>query len=519
MLDISGVPLDPGCYLYRDANGEVIYVGKAKSLRKRVRSYFQGNITDPKTSLLVSEISSVDYYVTSTEVEALLLEYNLINKYKPRYNISLKESHRYAYIRISDEDFPRLLVARDKEAPGKYYGPFVNAEDRDNIIKALRKAFGIRTCKRMRRSPCLRYHIGLCSAPCIGNISKGEYNGRIRSIERFLDGRVGDLVRDLKDEMELMSSEKSYEKAMMLRDQIQALSSLLERQHVERDKSYDEDIINYIVDIDNVCLMVFNVERGTLGAKSEFSFPYIEGFLDEFIIQYYSENDVPKEIIIPHELSDDAIAPFLIEKRGRPVKLKVPKRGRKKDLLDLVRRNIEARFLEGKNMVSALREQLRLEKDPKVIECIDISHISGSYTVGSLVQFRDGKPDKSNYRRFKIRTVDGIDDFSAVAEVVRRRYKRLMSEGSRMPDLVVIDGGKGQLTAALGELRSLGLKVPVISLAKKNEEVYVPGLSKPLDIPRRSKAINLLVQLRDESHRFALEYNKLLRSKGMFKDV
>ncbi|HOP09002.1 MAG TPA: excinuclease ABC subunit UvrC [Candidatus Methanofastidiosa archaeon] len=519
MIDLDLVPFDPGCYLFKNDRGDVIYVGKAKSLRKRVRSYFQGTITDRKTSLLVSEIAAMDYFVTSNETEALVLESNLIKRYRPIYNIDLKDSHRYAYIKITDEDYPRLLVAREKDGGGRYYGPFVNAAVRDNIIKALRRSFGIRTCKRLRKRPCLRYHIGLCSAPCTGKISKTDYLENIRSIERFLDGRVSELIEDLRNEMNIQSDEKNFEKAIVLRDQIDALSTLLERQQMENDKRYNEDIINYIVDDGTVYLIIFNVFKGVLDNKAEFKFEYMDGFLDEFLTQYYSERDVPREIILPSGPGDGAIEDYLKERRGGPVRLTVPVRGRKKELLDLVRRNVETRYLDAKMMLEELRDALRLKKVPRRIECIDISHISGSHTVGSLVSFMDGRPDKSNYRRFKIRSVEGIDDFTAVSEVVRRRFNRLIREGSDMPDLLMIDGGKGQLMAAYSVLDELGAKVPVISLAKRDEDVFVPGLKNALDLPKRSLAMKLLVQVRDESHRFAIDYHRLLRSKGMIDDV
>jgi len=519
MIDVESIPLDPGCYLFRNVSDEVIYVGKAKSLRKRVRSYFSGRVSDAKTLNLVGDIDSVDYFVTSNEIEALVLENNLIQKYRPVYNIDLKDSHRYAYINVTDEKFPRLLVARERDGKGRFYGPFVNAAVRDNIIKALRKSFLIRTCKRLRKKPCLRYHIGLCSAPCIGNISVEEYGQNIRTIERFLDGKVDDLIKDLTQQMERHSNSSNYEKALILRDQITALSTLMERQYVERGKKYNEDIINYIVEDGNVFLIVFNVDNGVLDNKAEFKFEHMGGFLDEFITQYYFGNSIPKEIIIPRMPEDEAIQRFLSEKRGSKVKLTVPKRGKKVELLELVRRNVETRFLENKKMLEELKGALRLKEVPDRIECIDISHISGSHTVGSLVSFKDGRPDKSNYRRFKIRTVDGIDDFSAVSEVVRRRYSRLKDEGLQMPSLVVIDGGKGQLMAAHSELGKLGLRLPLISLAKRNEDVYVPGLKDPIEIPKRSRAMKLLVNIRDESHRFAVDYHRLLRSKGMLKDV
>jgi len=518
MIYVKHIPKGPGCYIYKNKGGNVIYVGKAKSLQKRVRSYFQKNIKDAKTRLLISEIASIDYFVTSNEVEALILENNLIKHYKPRFNIDLKDSRRYAYILVTEEDFPRIIIARDKKQKGKYFGPFVNAQQRDNIIKALRSAFGLRTCRRFHKRPCLRQHIKACSAPCSGAIAREEYTNRIHKVERYLGGDVVGLIKELTDEMNVYTKMELFEKSLILRNQIEALTTLYEKQKVERNISYDEDVINYVYEGDTVYLMLFNINKGVLATKHEFQFSYTQNFLEEFIVQYYAKNSVPKEILLPRKLKDDAIGLYLEGIRKKSVKLIVPKRGSKRELVQLVKYNIEEHFLEKARMLEELQSSLKLRGLPEVIECFDISHISGSYTVASMVQFRYGEADKSNYRRYKIKTVEGIDDYASIAEVVRRRYFRLKKESKILPDLIVIDGGKGQLMTAYEELRALGLYIPIISLAKRNEEVFVPGRSEPVKMTRLSKGLKLLIVIRDEAHRFAITYHKLVRKKGMLSD-
>ncbi|OVE74677.1 excinuclease ABC subunit C, partial [archaeon D22] len=445
-------PDDPGCYIYKDSDGNILYIGKAKSLKKRVRSYFTGR-NDTKTQQLVSEIRDVEYFVTSNEVEALILENNLIKKHKPKYNIDLKDSKRYAYIIVTEEKYPRLRVARDKSQKGKYYGPYVSAEQRDTIIKVLRASFQVRTCNKLPKRECLRYHINLCSAPCINNISETDYNSQIRKVETYLKGKVEVLAKELNSEMKTYSEKLLFEKAKIIRDQLFSLERLAEKQKFELDKKYDEDIINYIIEDDKVYLIVFNVSKGMLTTKNEYSFDYNSNFLEEFMTLYYSMNPVPKEIVLPRKLEDDSILSYLESLRKKKVKLNVPKLGDKLKLLNLVKRNIEISFLQESEMTNELREKLKLNSNPHVIECFDISHLGGTNIVASMVQFRGAKPDKSNYRKFKIRTVDQNDDFASMAEVVKRRYKRLKEENSDMPDLIVIDGGKGQLSASLSVLK------------------------------------------------------------------
>lgn len=511
------LPKSPGCYIFKDKDGNIIYIGKAKELSKRVRSYFSNKKLDPKTALLVPMIAKVEFFATTNEVEALILENNLIKKHKPRFNIDLRDSKRFAFILVTEEKYPRLLVARNKELAGKYYGPFVSADKRDEVLKILRTAFQVRTCNKLPKKACLRFHIGLCSAPCTGAISGEEYHKDIKNAEEFLKGHAEELIARLKQEMKIASDNRLFEKAKSLRDQVAALESLTEKQRFEKDKRYDEDIINYIISEGKVYLIVFNISRGMLASKSEFVFDEKQDFLEDFITQYYAENSVPKELMLPHKLKDDSIKDYLTKLRKGKVMLTVPVKGDKQVLLELVKKNIEISFLAQSEMTNELRKALKMNSNPEVIECFDISNIQGSLSTGSMVRFTNANPNKSEYRRFRIKTVVGSDDTSSIKEVVRRRYYRLKLESKKMPDLIVIDGGKGQLNAALEALAELELKVPVISLAKKFEEVYVPGLNHPLHLKKDSKALKLLIQIRNEAHRFAIKYHKLLRSKEMLK--
>lgn len=514
MIDVETLPNNPGCYLFKDDEDKILYIGKAKNIKKRVKSYFQKDILDPKTKNLVKNIDSVDIIVTDNEFEALILENNLVKKHQPKFNIDLKDAKSFAYIQLTKEDFPRVLLSRRKIGYGKFYGPFVSAQERDYILRFLRKTFTLRTCKKMPKKPCLRYHIKLCNAPCIGLISKEEYSRKIENIKLILSGKTNKLLKKLDKEMNSASEMLDFEKAIMIRNQITAITHLTERQNMQRTKKYDEDILNYRIKDDKVYLMLFNIHKGTLVNKNEFVFDFHDEFLEEFIVRYYSESPIPKEVIIPKVVSD-ATSTFLSKEKKSKVTITVPKRGEKKQLLSLVLKNIEIAFFSDTKKVDELKKKLLLQETPRVIECFDISHISGTSTVGSMVQFRNGKPDKNNYRRFKIRTVEGIDDFAAISEVVRRRYYRLKKEDAELPDLIVIDGGKGQLSSALEELEKLELKVPIISIAKQFEEIYMPGVSQPLCLAKKEKALQFIQEMRDEAHRFAIKYNRLLRKKEL----
>jgi excinuclease ABC subunit C len=362
----------------------------------------------------------------------------------------------------------------------------------------------------------------------VNYITRNEYYERIDSIKSILSGKTKTVIEKLSMDMEKFSENQNYELALDLKNKIDSLTNLKERQNMERQKVYDEDIINYIIKDNKVYLILFNIYKGTLANKNEFVFDYIDGFFEDFIKQYYSENKIPKEIIIPHKILDNTIDDYLEKKRGSKVKLNIPLIGEKKKLLNLVEKNIELSFFRNLKKMEHLKEKLKLPTIPHVIECFDISHLSGTSTVASMVQFREGRPDKNNYRRFRIRTVDGIDDFSSMAEVINRRYTRLKKESyenedglqdtSVFPDLIIIDGGKGQLSSALSELQKIGEKIPIISIAKRDEEIYFPGLKIPVKLSKKEPALQFIQEIRDEAHRFAIKYNRLLRSKRLVNE-
>lgn len=519
MMSLDTLPHLPGCYLFKDNQDKVIYVGKARDLRKRVASYLQKQDHSPKTQALMTMARGIDFIVTNTEVEALLLENTLIKKHLPRYNIKLKDSSSYAGIELTDEPFPRIKITRKTagshaRGKGSFFGPFTSARERTFVYQILRKTFGLRTCRRMPKRACLRYHLGHCTGPCIGCIGESEYRERVMRAASTLAGKTDELLQSLKKEMNEFAAQQEYERAIQLRDEIYALEHLQERQQVERNRKYDQDIISYKIEGASVYLMLFRVYHGTLEGKEDFVFSHGENFFEEFLVQYYSEREPPEELILDEPI-DQSLVDFLTHLKGKNVRVTVPKQGEKKNLLDLAKKNVELGFFGDRQKLSALQEALHLPHLPEVIECFDISHLAGTFSVGSMVQFRGGRPDKSNYRRFRIKGVTGIDDFASIAEVVRRRYARLKDEMQDMPDLIIIDGGKGQLAAGLSELQNLRLKIPIISLAKREEEIYVPGLDDPLDLGRAEKASLYVQEIRDEAHRFAIAYNRLLRKKAI----
>ena len=514
MIDPASLPENCGCYLYRDATGTIIYVGKAKNLKKRVASYFSKKDHDPKTRSLVARIAAVDVVVTDTETEAFLLENTLIKKHQPKYNIDLKDAKRYAYIELTAETYPRLLVARQTTGAGTYFGPFVSAAERDYVLKVAKRTFHLRTCKKLPKRPCLRRHMHSCSSPCTGAVSPEEYGRNVTKAAQLLKGNTAELLLSLRQEMATASAAQDYERALELRNEIAAIGHLADRQHVEHSRNYDQDVITYQVTAGTVYLIVFSIERGALANKQEFTFDAGEDFFSEFIVQYYSERKPPAELILGQE-TDPALGEFLSTQRGAHVEVTVPVRGEKRQLVLLAQKNLEIAFFRDTRKGTELGAALKLARTPSVIECFDISHLAGTAMVGSMVQFRDGKPDKANYRRFRIRTVDGIDDFAAIAEVVERRYRRLVNEHAPFPDLVIIDGGKGQLSAAREAFATIGVDIPVIAIAKREEEIYVPDEVLPLRLDPKGIALHYVQEIRNEAHRFAVTYNRLLRKKSV----
>jgi len=557
---LSSIPPKPGVYLMKDEKGKVIYVGKAVSLRNRVRSYFHASANhSPKTHYLKQDIADLDFIVTASELEALILECNLIKKYQPRYNVRLKDDKRYPYIKITwQEPYPRIFTVRRMQNDGaRYYGPFTATWAVSQTLDLLRKIFPYLTCKReitgQDKRACLYYHIGRCPGPCVGAVSQEEYRALVRQICRFLEGKSEEITDDLRAQMIAASERLEFERATTLRDQISALERVIERQRVVSSALADEDVIAFARQDGDACVQVFFIRRGKLIGREYF---VLEGAADEearqimtsFVKQFYDKAAyVPPEILLQSGIDEALIIQsWLRSKRGTKVALKVPRRGQKKELVQMAAENaaetlahLRAQWLldEGKSVeaLAELQEHLDLAQPPARIECYDISNIQGKAATGSMVVFVKGVPRKSDYRRFKIRTVEGADDYAMMQEVLRRRFSKavpstefILSKGPRaggetsedkpwaiLPDLVVVDGGKGQLNAALEVLDEHGLReaVPVVGLAKEREEIFVPGQSKPILLPHSSQGLFLMQRIRDEAHRFALQYHRRLREK------
>lgn len=531
---LAVLPDNPGVYLMHDAEGKVIYVGKAVVLKNRVRSYFRNLASHtPKVRAMVAKIAEIETIVTSSEVEALILECNLIKKYRPRYNISLKDDKTYPYLKVTvQEDFPRLFATRRLSRDGaKYYGPYADASAMHATVKLLRSMFPLRTCRKMNPDrPCLNYHIKRCLAPCAGYVSRAEYRNMIQSVCMVLDGRTTELERDLKRRMQEAADNYAFEEAARLRDQLQAVERLNESQKAVTNNGGDMDVIGYAQDMTGICLQIFFVRKGKLIGRDNF-FLQDDGdepreVLTAFIKQYYNEATfVPKEIAapyLPEPEEQQLIASWLMEKAQRKVELLAPQRGVKRELLQLANDNaaklLEERLRKGslslKNDAQAaeeLQQALGLTHSLERMDCFDISHTQGSETVASMVVFRNGSVSKKDYRKYKIVSAEGKpDDFKSMQEVVYRRYK----DYEDLPSLVVIDGGKGQLSSALEVIRGLGLaELPVVGLAKREEEIFLPHQSESILLDRDSAALHLIQRIRDEAHRFAITYHRKLRGK------
>lgn len=537
------LPDSPGVYLMKDEFDDIIYVGKAKSLRNRVRSYFRKGNHTYKTKVLVSHIRDFDYIVTDTEVEAYILEANLINKYQPVFNIRLKDDKTYPYIKVTlNEDFPRILKTRIVKNDGaKYYGPFTNVENLHRIIDVLKDVYKLRTCRKdlkagkPEKRPCLNYHIGKCLGPCIGAISPEEYRARVQEACQYLSGHQGDLLKKLEEEMYQAAEERNFERAAHLRDSIKALKSLTEQQKVMYDKNINQDVIAVVIGEDGQsCVQLLIIRNGSLIGQEYYIMEGTEeegekDILESFLPQYYERAlEIPDEILLSTEIERmDLLQDLLRRKKGRKVTVSIPVIGEKRKLVEMAYNNgveslkreaVREKYKRSRttDAVVKLGEILELEKPPVYIEGFDISNIQGTDPVASMVVFKDGQPAKDNYRRYKIKTVEGPNDYAMMKEVVERRYRRVLEEERPLPDLILIDGGKGQLRAAYEVLEELEIShIPIIGLAERNEEVFLPGRNEPVIIPKNSPALHLLQRVRDEAHRFALNYHRKLRSRRL----
>lgn len=557
------LPARPGVYLYRDNKGKIIYVGKALSLKSRVRSYFQpGAQQPPKTRVMLDRVADFDLIVTDSEVEALILEQNLIKEHRPRYNVMYKDDKSYPYLKVTlAENFPRVFITRRHVKDGsRYFGPYTHVGALNETLRLLKKIFPIRSCKHKdpapRSRPCLNYHIKRCLGPCSGEVDCDTYRAMINEICLFLEGRQEDLAKALASRMATAAERMDFEHAASLRDQLQAVREVVERQKIITGGFEDQDVVAAAgaEDLSEACVMVFFVRGGKLIGREHFILREVEGLsrsevTASFLKQYYNEVEfVPREVLLAAGVDDEraVIEQWLTGKKGSKVSLKVPQRGEKKKLVEMVADNARltleqlrseeaASREDAAGALAGLAEELGLDSPPRRMECYDISNTQGTESVASMVVFLDGKPANEQYRRFKIRTVEGPDDFASIQETLRRRFKRaaeerrLLSSGlissreakfNALPDLVIIDGGKGQLSAARQAMRELGFaRIPTFGLAKEEEQLFAEWQPDPIIIEKGSRALHLLQRLRDEAHRFALSYHRNIRGKASLKSL
>ena len=543
---IAYLPARPGVYLYKDDRGKIIYVGKAGNLRKRVKQYFTSPGRLPaKVQQLVASIRDLDFIVTDSEQEALILENNLIKKYKPLFNVSLKDDKSFPYLKIDiNSPWPNICITRRYQNDGgKYFGPFASAGSIRQTFKLLKKIFPFRSCTKpltgKPAKPCLNYHINRCLGPCTGNVSEKDYDSVIKQVILFLEGKQERILSDLRQKMQTASKNLDFERAALLRDQISAIESVIEAQKIAFTVRGEQDIIAIAQAIDFAYVVVFFIRNNKLVGRDNF---ILEGIRDEspahiigsFVKQYYTSSTyIPPLILLQYPLDEpDIITEWLRNRRGAGVSIHVPVKGVKKQLVAMAAENAQQGLkhyqikksteVEHSIVLKELQERLKLPALPLRIECYDISNTRGNLAVGSMAVVEKGVLKPSAYRRFKIKTVSGIDDYSMIEEVLKRRFGHTSpeDEGWGLPDLVVIDGGKGHLNVAHKIMAKLDCEeIPIASLAKEEEEVFIPGQTKALDIPRSSAALHLLQRVRDEAHRFALTYHQKLRSKKSIASI
>ena len=540
------LPSLPGCYIYFDKTGEVIYVGKAKILKRRVMSYFNRKHDSVKVNVLVSQIERLEYIITNTEVEALILESHLIKKYKPKYNVLLKDDKKYPYFLITDEDFPRITIVRKKNMnpeKGRYYGPYTDVRAMHATLDFLKKIFPLKQCKtpKFKDRPCLYYHIGRCMAPCQNKVTSEEYKNLVKQAELFLSGRQSELLKQIKEQMQKYSNSLQFEKAAKLRDSYNDLVKTLEKQKVVYENTkLNEDIISFMSDEGIFVIVILMIREGRLIDKKDFVYEVEEEDKTEFFATFFKEYYSTLKLEYPDRIVSNELETIgekaLYEQwleilAQKKVKISYGKSTQGKELLMLADKNAKVVLDNAKiskmskirddfnEIGSYLAEKLNLNNFPHRMECYDISHIQGTNTVASMVTFINGLPKKSEYRKFKVKMTEGKpDDFLSMKEVLTRRLSHLGEAKWEKPDLMIIDGGKGQLSSVMEIIEGLGVKgIDVVSLAKKHEEVFLPKQSKPVILPRNSSALFLFQRIRDEAHRFAITYHRQLRSKNMIK--
>lgn len=527
------LPEKPGVYLMKNKRGQIIYVGKAIKLKNRVRQYFQSSRNhSAKTMAMVSHIEDFETIITDNELEALILECNLIKKHHPKYNIMLRDDKTYPYLKITlNEQYPRLTTTRRVIKDGsKYFGPYTNITAMKETVKLLRRLFPLRTCKHLGERPCLEYHIKRCLAPCARLVKEDVYNEMVQSVCLFLEGKTEDIEKNLTAKMQNLAQNLEFEMAGKIRDQLLAIRQVTEKQKILTDTG-NMDAIGMATSPYGICMQVFFVRSGKILGRNQFLMTgdmedNKENALSAFLKQYYNDAVfIPAEILLPLDIKETALLEkWLAEEKSVKTKIITPKRGVKKDIVEMANENAVKYLQDQENKlkdkmarsigaVYDLQKYLHLTKPPMRMECFDISHIQGSETVASMVVFQDGKPDKESYRRFKINSTEGKpDDFMSMREVTMRRYGKATAK--EMPDLIIIDGGKGQLSSALEIIRGAGhLTVPVVGLAKQFEYIFTEHSSEPVILPRQSDALYLVQQIRDEAHRFAITYHRNLRTK------
>jgi len=538
----TNLPGKPGVYMFKDRRGKILYIGKAKNLKNRVGSYFQSRgQSDLKTATLVSRVADVELLVTDSEIEALILEANLIKEHKPRYNVNLKDDKHHPYLKLTvNEPFPRLLVARRvMRDGGRYFGPYTSSAGMRRTLKFLMRHFGLRSCSyeipsstERKYKVCLDYHIGRCAGACEGLESREEYKKHVDAVIMFLSGRRTDLINRLRERMNTAASELKFEEAARLRDTVEAMESVRRRQKVDSAEPIDRDVVAYARDGRDAVAVVMQIREGVLIGRRDLPLRIDvdvsdADLLSGFFKQYYNHlEDLPEEIYLPCEIDEiDLLEKWLSDVRGTKIRMITPQIGEKVRLVGMAEKN--ARLLLDEMLIqkkkykervpdsaAALQKALRLTRAPLTVSCFDISNLGADDKAASLVCFERGRPKKSEYRHFKVKTVEGQDDFAAMEEVFTRYVERRLEEGTALPDLMMVDGGKGQLSVVKKVLDERGLaEQPVIGLAKRLEQVFAPGQSDPVHIPKSSPALNLLKRVRDEAHRFAFTYHRKLRDK------
>lgn len=540
---LNTLPTKPGIYQFLDPKGQILYVGKANNLRSRVKSYFQKSRNlDPRLMIMVKKVSDLEFIITDSDVEALILEANLIREHKPRYNINLKDDKSFPYIRITAENFPQVFPTRRMIRDGShYFGPYTNVKEMRNALAMLKRIFAIRSCKynltpdiveKKKVALCLDYYINKCKGPCQGLQIKEDYLHMIERVKEFLRGKTSRLQIELEKEMQELAAEQKYEDAARIRDKIEVLEKYRNSQKIVMSDLKDRDIFAMASEDDDACAVIFKIREGKVINRVHYYLSSVlhkkpDEILEQFINQYYTRTEeLPREILLLEQIEHhDIIEKWLSSRIDRPVKIIIPKAGEKKKLIKMCEKNahylleeLKLQKMKARNsiphVINSLQRDLRLSKPPRRIECFDISNIQGSDPVASMVCFIDGRPKKSEYRKFAIKSKSTPDDFAMIREVIHRRYSRLIKEKKTFPDLIVIDGGKGQLSSAWSVLDALNISdQPIIGLAKRLEEIFFPGISDAQMLPRTSSSLKLLQQIRDEAHRFAITFHRQKRKK------